>query len=394
MNRKDSTAEPRGPISRTGLVLAAAVAMSAAGIGWEIVGSKQAQPAPQPIPPIPVQTTDVTPQTVEITRTGLGTVLAWNTAVIQPQVSGPVMDLPFTEGRAVKAADVLVRIDPRPFQDALDQTNAKLAEDQANQDNAQKNLSRDETLLTKGGFATRQTVDNERAQVESNQATIAGDQAAVKSAALNLSYATIVAPISGIVGLRNIDLGSIVTPATTILTITQVEPIAVDFTLPQVDLAAVQAAAAVGQPAVTAFDQDEKTLLAKGALDVINNQVDTASGTIRLKARFENKDHKLWPGEFVQIQIVVEVLQNAIVVPSEAVQRGPDGPFVWAVSKNQMAQLRPIEIRDIEGQNTVVGRGIALGERIVVSGQYRLKPGSPVTETKPQTTSPAPRSVS
>jgi multidrug efflux system membrane fusion protein len=337
-----------------------------------------------PAADIPIQTTIIKPQSVELTRTGLGTVFAWNTAAITPQVSGKITELPFQEGAFVQTDAVLVRIDPKPFQAVLDQAKAKKAQDNANLIAAQKNLTRDETLLAKGSFATQQTVDNERAQVDAFKATIAGDEAAIESAQLNLDFATIKAPFAGVVGLRNVDLGNVVTTTTSIVTITQLEPIAVDFTLPESELDLVQTAAADGKPQVVALDQSGTNVLARGVLEVINNQVDTTTGTIKLKARFDNKDHKLWPGAFVQVRVVVKTEPSGIAVPSQAVQRGPDGPYVWLVSPEQTVRVQTVKLGDIQDERTVIVAGLSARDRVVVAGQYRLTPGAHVTESSQQ----------
>lgn len=332
--------------------------------------------------PVPVQTISVEPQSVEITRLGLGIVQAWQMVNITPQVSGRIAAIPFREGRMAKKGDVLVRLDLRPFQAALDQAKAKKAQDEANLANTKKNLSRDETLLTKGGFATQQTVDNERSQVQMLEAAVQGDDAAIETAQLNLEYGTVEAPFNGVVSLRNVDPGNLVNLNTIIGTITQIEPIAVDFTLPQADLGDLQTAEAKGSPAVLVYDENDKTLLSKGVLDVVNNQIDQASGTIKLKARFENKDHKLWPGEFVHANVVIRTEPHALAVPSEAVQHGPDGAYVWAVASDRTVHRQPIEISAIEGGKTVISGGMKPGERLVVAGQYGLTQGAHITESK------------
>ena len=332
---------------------------------------------------VPVQTTTVQAKSIEITRIGLGTVTPWQMVNITPQVSGRIVQIPFREGRDVKEGEVLVRIDPRPFQAALDQAKARKDQDAANLANTEKNLERDRTLLTKGGFATQQTVDNETAQVQVLKATIEGDQAAIEAAQLNLDFATITAPFPGVVSLRNIDIGNLVTPAAIIATVTQIEPIAVDFTLPQADLQDIQSAAKAGAPEVLVYDQDGKALLAKGQLDVINNQVDQASGTIKLKARFDNKDRKLWPGAFVQVAVVIRTDQDALGLPSEAVQRGPNGAYVWLVSQKETANRQPVQIGEIQNGVTVITHGVKAGDRIVVTGQYSLTQGARITEANP-----------
>jgi multidrug efflux system membrane fusion protein len=332
-------------------------------------------------PAIPVEATVVNAQPVDLSLTALGTVQAWNTATVTPQVSGQVTELPFQEGSLVHAGDILVRIDPRPFQAALDQAQAKKAQDAANLAAAQKNLSRDQALLTKGGFATQQTVDNEQAQVEADKAMIAGDQAASETSQLNLDFATIKAPFTGIIGLSNIDIGNVVSQSTSIVTITQIEPIAVEFTLPQADLSDVQAAFAQERPAVLVSDQNGKTLLARGSLDVINNEVDSVSGTIKLKARFDNKDHKLWPGAFVQVRVITGTVPDAIAVPSQAVQRGPNGSYVWLVSPDHTVRPQTVALGQIQDERTVITSGLSAGDQVVVAGQYRLTPGARVSET-------------
>lgn len=357
-----------------------ALAFSAYSI-WS--GSRKTVTAQQAPSTVPVQTTTVQAKSIDITRTGLGAVTPWQMVNITPQVSGRIVQIPFREGRDVKEGEVLVRIDPRPFQAVLDQAKAKKDQDAANLVNTEKNLQRDKTLLTKGGFATQQTVDNETAQVQVLNATIEGDQAAIEAAQLNLDFATVTAPFSGVVSLRNIDIGNLVTPAANIATVTQIEPIAVDFTLPQADLQDVQSAAKAGTPEVLVYDQNGKDLLAKGQLEVINNQVDQASGTIKLKARFDNKDRKLWPGAFVQVAVVIRTEPNALAAPSEAIQRGPNGAYVWLVSPKGTANRQPVQIGEIQNGVTVITKGVKAGDRIVVAGQYGLTQGARITEANP-----------
>jgi multidrug efflux system membrane fusion protein len=339
-----------------------------------------AQPAPQSVP---VQTGVVEPRAIDIMRSGLGYVQAWQLVNITPQVGGRIAELPFHEGKVATKDAVLVRLDPRPFQAALDAAKARKAQDQANLANTQLNLSRDQTLLTKGGFATQQTVDNEKAQVQMLQAAIEGDDAAIETAQLNLEYATFKAPFTGVVSLRNIDSGNLVTPASVIGTITQIEPIAVNFTLPQSDLEDLQAAEAKGAPAVLVYNESGKTLLAKGVLEVINNQIADTSGTIKLKARFDNKDHRLWPGAFVQVKVVIRTEPQALAVATTAIEHGPNGAYVWVVSADRTARRQPVGISATEGGLTVVSSGLKAGDRIVVAGQYGVTQGARVSEASP-----------
>jgi membrane fusion protein, multidrug efflux system len=362
------------------LVAVCALAFGASSM-WS--GSKKAVNAEQAPPAVPVQTTTVQQKSVEITRMGLGTVIPWQMVNITPQVSGRIVEIPFREGRGVKEGEVLVRIDPRPFRAVLDQAKAKKDQDVANLANTEKNLARDQTLINKGGFATQQTVDNESAQVQMLKAAIEGDEAAIEAAQLNLEFATVKAPFDGVVSLRNIDNGNLVTPAATVGTVTQIEPIAVDFTLPQADLGDVQSAAKKGTPVVLVYGQSGNDLLAKGQLDVINNQVDQASGTIKLKARFDNKDHKLWPGAFVQAAVIIRIEQNALAVPSEAVQRGPNGAYVWLVVQDETVHRHAVQAGEIQNGTTVITSGVKAGDRVVMAGQYGLIEGAHITEANP-----------
>ncbi len=358
------------------------VLLGAASAPWAGLIGRPAPRAAVAPSPVPVTGVVAAPSPIAITRTGLGTVTAWNTAAITPQVTGQITEVPFREGAVVKTGDLLVRSDPRPFQAALDQAKAKLKQDEANLVASEKNLVRDQTLLAQGGFSTQQTVDNEVAQVDALTASIAGDKAAIETAQLNREWSTIVAPFTGVAGLRHVDIGNVVSPISNLLTMTQIEPIAVDFPLPQSDLAAVTAAFERGKPVVIASDQEGRAVLDRSVLDVINNQVDTTTGTIKLKARFENQDHKLWPGAFVQVRLVVERRPDAIALPNAAVQRGPDGYSAWVVQDGR-AQRRPLEIGAIQDDRTVVTKGIAAGDHVVVSGQYRLADGTRVAESGP-----------
>jgi multidrug efflux system membrane fusion protein len=368
-------------------LLLIALAVSACALAFAAYsmwsGGERTVTAQQAPASVPVQTATVQARSVEIARAGLGTVTPWQMANITPQVSGRIVDIPFREGRGVKEGDILVRIDPRPFQAALDQAKAKKSQDAANLANTQKNLQRDQTLIAKGGFATQQTVDNESAQVQMLKAAIEGDEAAIEAAQLNLEFATVKAPFSGVVSLRNIDTGNLVTPSAIIGTVTQIRPVAVDFTLPQSDLQDVQSAARSGTPTVLVYGQSGNDLLAKGELDVINNQVDQASGTIKLKARFDNKDHKLWPGGFVQAAVIIRTEQDALAVPSGAIQRGPAGAYVWLVSSDETVHREPVKIGEIQNGITVITSGAKTGDRVVVAGQYGLTQGARITEADP-----------
>jgi multidrug efflux system membrane fusion protein len=317
-------------------------------------------------------------------RSGLGVVQAWNMATITPQVSGMLIDLPFREGQAVRAGDVLARIDPQPLQAALHQAVAKKAQDEAQLANDKTQLERFTTLLAQDSIAVQQ-VDTQRALVAQFEAQVAADRAAVESAQIQLNYTTIKAPFAGVVGIRSIDIGNVVSPTSAIVTLTQIEPIAAIFSLPQADLDVLQTAITHGNPAVLACDEQGKRQLAHGTLEEINNAIDQTTGTIKLKARFDNQTHALWPGQFVQVRVVTSTDPSAIVVPSEAVQRGPNGPYVWLIASDLTALLKPVTIAQIQGPDAVLKGGLAVGDHIVVAGQLRLSQGARVTEASSPT---------
>jgi multidrug efflux system membrane fusion protein len=306
---------------------------------------------------------------------GLGTVQGFNTVVVRTRVDGQIDTIAFTEGQIVKEGDLLAQIDPRPFQAALDQAKAKKAQDEANLANANLDLQRFTKL---GEFATRQQTDTQRSTVQQLSAQIAADDAAISNAQTQLAYTTIKAPISGRVGFRQVDQGNIVNAATQtgIVTIAQIEPIAVIFTAPEQNLIDISQSLAEHPLKVIALTTDGKRTLSEGTLAVINNQVDTTSGTIRLKAVFDNKDHVLWPGLSVSTRLLVTTLKDATVIPDDAVQHGADGLYAFAVGADNKAELKKIKVgRSIDGR-TVVEDGLSAGERVIVAGQYKVQPGA------------------
>jgi len=276
----------------------------------------------------------------------------------------------------VKQGDLLVQIDPAPFQAALDQAKAKLGQDQASLLNAKQDLQRT-SILSKGGNATQQLLDQRTAQVASLTAQVAADQAAIASAQVQLDYTTIKSPLTGRAGFRLVDAGNIVhaNDQNGILTITQLQPISVVFTAPESQLPAIAAALKSASLPVTALSSDGKKELAEGSLQLIDNQVDTASGTIRLKATFENRDGALWPGLSVTTHLLVNTINDAVVVPDSAVQRGPNGLFAYVVGADGKAELRNLTVGRIENGQALVEQGLAPGEQIVTSGHYRVQPG-------------------
>ncbi|OJU29098.1 MAG: efflux transporter periplasmic adaptor subunit [Nitrobacter sp. 62-13] len=329
---------------------------------------------------IPVKIATVRKSDFPVYLTGLGTVQGFNTVVVRTRVDGQIDRIAFKEGQLVQKGDLLAHIDPRPFQAALDQAKAKKAQDEANRANANLDLQRYTKL---GEFATRQQTDTQRSTVQQLTAQIAADDAAIANAQTQLDYTNIRAPIAGVTGFRQVDQGNIVNASTQtgIVTIAQIEPIAVVFTAPEEQLPQIKDALAAGSPKTIAYSADGKRVLSEGTLMLINNQVDTTSGTIRLKAVFENKDHVLWPGQSVSTRLLVSTVKDAVVVPDDAVKHGTDGLYAYAVNQDNKAEFRKIKVgQSIDGE-TVVENGLSPGERVIVAGQYRVEPGSAVTTT-------------
>jgi multidrug efflux system membrane fusion protein len=330
--------------------------------------------------PVPVKIATVKKSDFPIYLTGLGTVQGFNTVVVRTRVDGQIDRIAFKEGHLVKKGDLLAHIDPRPFQAALDQAKAKKAQDQANLANANLDLQRYTKL---GEFATRQQTDTQRSTVQQLTAQIAADDAAIANAQTQLDYTSIRAPLAGVTGFRQVDQGNIVNASTQtgIVTIAQIEPIAVIFTAPEEQLPRIKDALAAGSPKTIAYSTDGKRILSEGTLTLINNQVDTTSGTIRLKAIFENKDHVLWPGQSVATRLLVSTQSDAVVAPDDAVKHGTDGLYAYAVNQDNKAELRNIKVGpSIDGQ-TVIEDGLTPGDHVIVAGQYRVQPGSVVTTT-------------
>ena len=341
--------------------------------------------------PVPVHAASVGKRDFPIFLDGLGTVQPINTVTVRSRVDGQIVKVGFEEGKMVKQGDLLAQIDPAPFQATLDQANAKLAQDQASLRNSRQDLERT-TILAKQGNATQQLLDQRVAAVASATALVQADEAAIEAAKVQLAYTTIRSPLAGRAGFRLVDPGNIVhaNDQNGILTITQVEPIAVVFTAPEQELPAITAAMKGGPLQVTASTSDGKTVLAKGTLRLIDNQVDVATGTIRLKASFDNKDRALWPGLSVTTRLLIRTIKDVVVVPDSAVQRGPNGLFAYVVRDNATAELRNLEVSRIEDGQALVENGLAPGERIVTSGFYRVQPGGSVQVLAMQSSATAP----
>jgi membrane fusion protein, multidrug efflux system len=324
--------------------------------------------------------------------TGLGTVQGFNTVLVRTRVDGQIDKIAFKEGQLVNQGDLLVEIDPRPYQAALDQAKAKKAQDEANLANANLDLQRFTQL---GEFATKQQTDTQRSTVQQLTAQIQADVAAIANAQTQFDYTAIKSPIPGVAGLRQVDLGNIVNASTQtgIVTIAQIEPISVIFTAPEDQLPGINKAQAAQALKVIAITTDGKKPLAEGTLAVVNNQVDTTSGTIRLKALFDNKDHALWPGQSVSTRLLVKTLKDATVVPDSAIQHGTDGLYAYAVNQDNKAELHKVKVSQSIDGRTVVEDGLSPGQRVITAGQYKVNPGTLVT-TAVASTDPAQPKVS
>jgi len=372
-------------------ILVALVVAGAGYYGWQRFHGESHQTAANNAKngarnPVRVNIATVETTDFPVYLTGLGTVQAFNTVQVRSRVDGQIDKISFTEGQFVKQGDLLTKIDPRPYQAALDQAKAKKEQDEANLANINLDLQR---FIKLGEFATRQQLDTQRSNVSQLTAQIAADKAAIDNAQTQLDYTDIKAPFSGVVGLRQVDVGNIVNAAaqTGIVTITQVEPIAVIFTAPEDQLPDIKGAQGATPLKTIAITTDGKRPLAEGTLQVVNNQVDSTSGTIRLKAVFDNKDHALWPGQSVSTRLLVRT-----VIPDEAVQHGTSGLYVYTVDQNNKAELRKVKVSQSIDGRSVIEDGLSPGQRVIVSGQFKVQPGTLVS-TAVASSDPAPSKV-
>ena len=359
------------------ILLAAAAYLTWRGAGANTpAGRDRAQIGPVPAP---VHVAIVEKKELRIFLTGLGTVQPTNMVTVRSRVDGQIEKVAFEEGQLVREGDLLVQIDPAPFQAALNQATAKLAQDEASLTNAKQDLERT-AVLSKQGNATLQLLDQRTANVASLTAQVAADRAAIDSAKVQLAYTTLRSPLTGRAGFRLVDPGNIVhaNDQSGMLTITQLQPISVIFTAPEDQLPAINEGLKSGPLQVGAYSSDGRKLLGEGQLKLIDNQVDPASGTIRMKASFENADNALWPGLSVTTRLLVTTLQDVVVVPDRAVQRGPNGLYAYVVTPQSKAELRDVKVGRIADGLAHIDSGLAPGERIVTSGHYRVQPGGPV----------------
>ncbi len=346
-------------------------------------------------PPVPVTVAAAIRQDVPILLDAIGTVQAFNTITVRAQVDGQLVEIAFQEGQEVKQGDVLARIDPRSYQAALDQALAKKAQDEALLANAKLDLQRYASLAANAGVS-RQQQDTQRALVAQYEAQVQADQAAIDAARTQLSFTTIRSPIDGRVGLRLVDQGNLVRAgdATGIVTVAQLQPIAVTFTLPQQDLGKVLEALDRGPVPVQAVTQSGAGPVEQGMLLTLDNQVDPQTGTIKLKATFPNEDRRLWPGAFVRVRLQVDTVPDAVTVPLVAVQRGPDGAYAFVLKPDSTVEQRPLQLGTLTATEAVVRQGVQPGEQVVTSGALRLTSGARVVvrnEGAPPADNPPPQ---
>jgi multidrug efflux system membrane fusion protein len=374
------------PPGKSRIIIICLIVLVLFGVGWLVhvrkseAGKKQAAGGrgAANAGPVPVVAGTVARKDVPIYLDGLGTVQAFNTVTVHSRVDGQLQKVAFSEGQDVRAGDLLAQIDPAPFKALLAEVQAKKGQDEAQLANARVQLDRDTDLL-KQQIIAQQDYDTQKTLTAQLEAAVKADQAAIESAQVQLNYTTIGSPIDGRTGLRQVDPGNIVKATDTngIVVLTQLRPISIIFTVPEQNLAAIQKQMAQDTLAVLAVDRDNRTILSQGKVVVLDNQLDTTTATIRLKATFPNEDLRLWPGQFVNTRLLLMVRKNATVVPASVIQRGAEGPFAFVI-KDESAQVRPVKVAQIESGQALVEEGLQPGEQVVVDGQYKLQNGSKV----------------
>jgi membrane fusion protein, multidrug efflux system len=373
---------------KVAIAAGAALALAAGVALPRVTGSSapaaEAPAAPPVTPGIPVTAGTVELADVPVLLNAIGSVQAFNMVTIKSRVDGQIVRVDFTEGQEVKAGTLLIQIDPRPYQALLDQALATKEKDVATLVSAQADLARWAELVGQG-VKSRQTYDQQKALVQQLQASIKADEALINAARLNLGYAEIRSPIDGRLGARLVDIGNMVraTDAAGLVTIAQLRPIFVTFTLPQEHAHKIRERQAIAPLEIQVYGEDGKTLLATGKLTLIDNAIDQTTGTIRLKATFANVDDRLWPGEFVNVRLVLNMRKGVPTVPAQTVQDGPTGYYAYVIKSDNTVERRPIEVAAIQDGLAIVTNGLTAGERVVVEGQYRLTQGARVRFSAP-----------
>jgi multidrug efflux system membrane fusion protein len=368
------------------IIVAALIAVGGVALAGDHLraATETGQPAVPP-PAVPVVAGTVHQGDVPIYLRGVGTVIAYNNVIVRSQITGQIVKIAFKQGQTVHQGDLLAQIDPRPYQAQLDQAIANRDRDQAQLVNAQANLSR-YTSLQQKGYASTQLVETQNAQFAQLQAMVKSDEGVIEQAQTNLSYTNLTAPIDGVVGIRQIDIGNIIHPTDPngLVDLTQIQPISLFFSLPQTDFVEIQQQMAQGPLTVEAYSQDDKTKLDEGKLDLIDNQIVQTTGTIRLRASFPNAKRMLWPGELIDARLLLEMRHDGLTIPASAVQQGPNGSYVWVIGSDETVQTRGVVVSQISEGQALVDSGLQANEKIVAEGQYRLVAGTRVQELQGQ----------
>jgi multidrug efflux system membrane fusion protein len=374
-------------MSRGKLIGVVVLVVIVGAVAWKFLGQggqpQSGQRGGDRDAPIPVTAVPAVAQDVPLFLTALGTVQALNTVTISAQVSGQLQTVHFAEGQEVKKGDLIAQIDPRTYQAALDQAIAKKRQDEAQLSASRSTLKRYEDLIGKN-FVAAQDLENQRQTVRQQEALVAADDAAISNARTQLGFTKIVAPIDGLAGIRQVDVGNLVQAnGSAIVVLTQTRPLNVMFNLPQQDMAKVREADAAPLK-VLALSRTDATPIAEGELKVIDNSIDTTTATFKLKSEFANEDRKLWPGEFVNVRLEVRTVKGGIVVPSTGVQQGPDGEYAWVVQGDETVKMQPVKTGGaVDGGSVLVASGLNVGDKIVTEGQFRLKVGAKVKAMAP-----------
>ncbi|KAB7632645.1 efflux RND transporter periplasmic adaptor subunit [Stenotrophomonas rhizophila] len=384
------------------IVLLVVAVLVIAVVGMRLIGGKKGDaggPAaegrqggdPANAGPVPVTVIDAVRQDVPVYASALGTVAAMNTVTVSPQVGGQLISLNFKEGQEVKKGDLLAQIDPRTLQASYDEAAAAKRQNQAQLATARSNYQRSNSAEYRQ-YVAKTDLDTQRNQVAQFESAVAANEASMRAAQVQLQYTRVTAPISGIAGIRAVDAGNIVSAGTALVTLTQIHPIHVVFNLPERQLPAVRQAQAAGPVDIAALDRNDAHVLTDGGkLDVVDNQISSDSGTFRARALFDNEDNSLWPGQFVNVRMQLRTIAGGVVIPTQAVMRGPDGEYVYIVKPDSTVAMQTVKSGVEVGDSQVqITEGLKGGERVVSEGQFRLKPGAKVTALKPGETPAAP----